>query len=156
MPSQHFCPENGAGPHCVYHKCACSELWSLSWLSSLARESPVCWRVAAPMPESSEGRRVPFFTFTSSFSRAAAPCCPPFTLFHFIRLFWNQTFTFNKDKEQSKQKKERKLNGHFPFFFCCQWKNSSSMSFTKTWWRNEYENTPTLNLIRSHVHDNTF
>lgn len=53
------------------------------------------------MPESSEGSSVPFFTFTSSFSRAAAPCCPPFTRFHFIRRFWNQTFTF-----ESKQNRE--------------------------------------------------
>lgn len=84
-----------------YHKCACSELWSLSWLSSFTRESPVCWRLAAPMPESSEGSSVPFFTFTSSFSRAAAPCCPPFTRFHFIRRFWNQTFTFEPKQNKT-------------------------------------------------------
>lgn len=74
-----------------HHKWACSELWSLSWLSSLARESAE-WCSAA-MPENSDGSSVPFFTFTSSFSRAAAPCWPPFTLFHFILRFWNQTFT---------------------------------------------------------------
>lgn len=101
---QSIFPENGAGTLSVYHKCACSELWSLSWLSSLASESPVCWSPAAPMPESSEGSSVPFFTFTSSFSRAAAPCCPPFTRFHFIRRFWNQTFTFTQGRQNKKRK----------------------------------------------------
>ena len=76
-----------------HHKWACSELWSLSWLSSsLAKESVEWWRAA--MPENSEGSSVPFFTLTSSFSRASAPCWPPFTRFHFILLFWNQTFTY--------------------------------------------------------------
>lgn len=101
---QSIFPENGAGTLSVYHKCACSELWSLSWLSSFASESPVCWRPAALMPESSEGSSVPFFTFTSSFSRAAAPCWPPFTRFHFIRLFWNQTFTFAEERQNKKTK----------------------------------------------------
>lgn len=77
---------------CVHHKWACSELWSLSWLSSLAKESVEWW--SAAMPENSDGSNVPFFTLTSSFSRAAAPCWPPFTLFHFILLFWNHTFTY--------------------------------------------------------------
>lgn len=81
----------GRGHVWIRHKWACSELWSLSWLSSLAKES-VEWCSAA-MPENSDGSNVPFFTFTSSFSRAAAPCWPPFTLFHFILLFWNHTFT---------------------------------------------------------------
>lgn len=62
----------------------------------------MCWRPAALMPESSEGSSVPFFTFTSSFSRAAAPCWPPFTRFHFIRLFWNQTFTFTEERQNQK------------------------------------------------------
>lgn len=101
---QSIFPENGAGALSVYHKCACSELWSLSWLSSLASESPVCWSPAAPMPDSSEGSSVPFFTFTSSFSRAAAPCWPPFTRFHFIRLFWNQTLTFTGERQNRKIK----------------------------------------------------
>ncbi|TNN49620.1 hypothetical protein EYF80_040178 [Liparis tanakae] len=56
-----------------------------------AQESVEWW--SAAMPENSEGSSVPFFTFTSSFSRAAAPCWPPFTLFHFILRFWNHTFT---------------------------------------------------------------
>lgn len=92
-------PEEAPGPLlwgvrgglCVHHKWACSELWSLSWLSSLAKESVEWW--SAAMPENSDGSNVPFFTFTSSFSRAAAPCWPPFTLFHFILRFWNHTFT---------------------------------------------------------------
>ena len=117
MPSQHLFPENTADPLCLYHKCACSELWSLSWLSSFASESPVCWRVAAPIPESSEGSSVPFFTFTSSFSRAAAPCWPPFTLFHFIRLFWNHTFTLNKEREQVKERKKVKWTNFFLSFW---------------------------------------
>lgn len=113
---QSIFPENGAGTLSVYHKCACSELWSLSWLSSFASESPVCWRPAAPMPESSEGSSVPFFTFTSSFSRAAAPCWPPFTRFHFIRLFWNQTFTFVEERKKNKkiEMESLKFDNHLP------------------------------------------
>lgn len=87
----------------VDHKWACSELWSLSWLSSLAKESVEWW--SAAMPENSDGCNVPFFTLVSSFSRAAAPCWPPFTLFHFIRLFWNHTFTW-LGQQTDAQKKE--------------------------------------------------
>lgn len=83
----------------LYHNWAWSELWSLSWLSSLASESALWW--SPTIPENSEGSSVPFFTCTSSFSLATAPCCPPFTRFHFIRLFWNHTFTWGYKKGQT-------------------------------------------------------
>ena len=79
----------------LHHKRACSELWSLSWLSSLARESLEWW--SAAILENSECSNSAFFTLTSSFSFAIAPCWPPFTRFHFILLFWNHTFTYRKN-----------------------------------------------------------
>lgn len=88
------------GPTCwrptLHHKRACSELWSLSWLSSLARESLEWW--SAAILENSECSNSAFFTLTSSFSFAIAPCWPPFTRFHFILLFWNHTFTYRKNR----------------------------------------------------------
>lgn len=98
MIEPQFCISGATFP---YHNWACSELWSLSWLSSLISESALWW--SPTMPENSEGSKVPFFTCTSSFSLATAPCCPPFTRFHFIRLFWNHTFTWRVKKTKKQQ-----------------------------------------------------
>lgn len=82
----------------IHHKWPSSVLWSLSWLSSFDRMSPAWWPPDVAIPESSEGSKVPFFTLTSSFSLATAPCWPPLTRFHFILRFWNHTFTWNKSE----------------------------------------------------------
>lgn len=79
------------------HRWGCPVLWSLSWLSSsVAGLGELAERWSPTIPENSDGSNVPFFTFTSSFSRAAAPCWPPLTRFHFILLFWNHTFTWQE------------------------------------------------------------
>ena len=76
------------------HSGGCSELWSLPWLSSsVASLGELAKHWSPTTPDNSDGGNRPFFTLTSSLSRAAAPCCPPFTRFHFILLFWNHTFT---------------------------------------------------------------
>lgn len=83
--------------HYGCHRWGFSELWSLSWLSSsVAGLGELAVRCRPTIPENSDGSKIPFFTFTSSFSRAAAPCWPPFTRFHFILLFWNHTFTWEE------------------------------------------------------------
>lgn len=79
------------------HRLGCSELWSLSWLSSsVAVLGKLAEHCSPTIPENSEGSSIPFFTFANSFSWAAAPCWPPLTRFHFILLFWNQTFTWQE------------------------------------------------------------
>lgn len=60
-------------------------------------------------------------------------------------------------KKRNKQAKEIKLSRRFSSFSVVHEKNSSSKVYTKTLGRNEYKKSkPTLNLIRSHIHENNF
>lgn len=89
------------------------------------------WLVYSELGEAAES--------ISSFSRSLGEVdCPPFTLFHFIRLFWNQTFTCETQKlHQTKDYDKLSILLHYEDFqsslilSCCayNWKQNFNCNF---------------------------